>query len=48
MSYFSQPKKEKKELCVDKKVQETLGDVYCPTCGTDKCVYIPTNKTTRF
>ena len=38
----------KKELCVDKKVQETIGDVYCPTCRNEKCVYFSTNKTTSF
>ena len=38
----------KKELCVDYKLQETIGDVYCPTCGNEKCVYISTNKTTSF
>ena len=36
----------KKELCVDSKVRETIGDVYCPTCRNEKCVYISTNKTT--
>ena len=38
----------KKELCVDNKVRETIGDVYCPTCRNEKCVYISTNKTTTF
>ena len=38
----------KKELCVDNKVQETIGDVYCPTCTNEKCGYISTNKTTSF
>ena len=38
----------KKELCVDNKVRETIGDVYCPTCRNEKCVYISTNKTTSF
>ena len=41
-------KYEKKELCVDIKVRETIGDVYCPTCRNEKCVYISTNKTTSF
>ena len=36
----------KKELCVDNKLRETIGDVYCPTCRNEKCVYISTNKTT--
>ena len=38
----------KKELCVDSKVRETIGDVYCPTCRNEKCVYLSTNKTTSF
>ena len=28
----------KKELCVDNKVQETIGEVFCPTCRNEKCV----------
>ena len=42
---FQLTKYRKKELCVDNKVQETIGDVYCRTCN-EKCVYISTNKTT--
>ena len=38
----------KKELCVDNKVRESIGDVYCPTCRNEKCVYFSTNKTTTF
>ena len=38
----------KKELCVDDKVREIVGDVYCPTCRNEKCVYLSTNKTTSF
>ena len=38
----------KKELSVDNKVRETIGDVYCPTCRNEKCVYLSTNKTTSF
>ena len=38
----------KKELRVDNKVRETIGDVYCPTCRIEKCVYISTNKTANF
>ena len=38
----------KKELYVDNKVQETIGDVLCPTCRIEKCVYLSTNKTTSF
>ena len=44
---FQSTKYRKKELCVDNKVQETIGDVYCPTCRNEKCVYISTNKTTN-
>ena len=35
-------------MCEDKIVQDTIGDVYCPTCRNEKCVYISTNKTTSF
>ena len=45
---FQSTKYRKKELCVDNKVQETIGDVYCPTSRNEKCVYISTNKTTIF
>ena len=45
---FQSTKYRKKELCVDNKVQDTIGDVFCPTCGTEKCVYISTDKTTCF
>ena len=45
---FQSTKNRKKELSVDNKVQETIGDVYCPTCRNEKCVYISTNKTTSF
>ena len=45
---FQSTKFGKKELCVDIKVRETIGDVYCPTCRNEKCVYISINKTTRF
>ena len=38
----------KKEWCVDIKVRESIGDVYCPTCRNEKCVYLSTNKTTSF
>ena len=37
-----------KELCVENKVRETIGDVYCPTCRNEKWVYISTNETTSF
>ena len=45
---FQSTKYGKKELRVDHKVRETIGDVYCPTCRKEKCVYISTNKTTSF
>ena len=45
---FQSTKYRKKELCVDNKIQETIEDVYCPTCRNEKCVYISTNKTTSF
>ena len=38
----------KEELFVDNKIRETIGDVYCPTCRNEKCVYISTNQTTSF
>ena len=45
---FQPPKNRKKELCEDNKVQETIGDVYCPTCRNEKCVYISTSKRSSF
>ena len=45
---FQSTKYGKKELCVDNKVRETMGKVYCPTCRNEKRNYIPTNKTTSF
>ena len=45
---FQSTKYGKKELCVDSKVRETIGDVYCPTCRIEKCVNISTNKRTSF
>ena len=45
---FQSTKHRKKELCVDNKVRQTIGDVYCPTRRNEKCVYISTNKTIRF
>ena len=43
---FQSTKYGKKELCVDN--IKTIGDVYCPTCRNEKCLYISTNKTTSF
>ena len=45
---FESTKDKRKKLCVDNKVQETIGDGYCPTCSNKKCLYISTNKTTNF
>ena len=41
-------KYKKKDLCVDNKVQGTIGDVYCPACRTEKWVLISTNRTPSF
>ena len=38
----------KKELCVDNKVQETNGYLFCPTCRNKKGVYISTKNTISF
>ena len=43
---FQSTKYGKKDLCVDN--IKTIGDVYCPTCRNENCVYISTNKTTNF
>ena len=45
---FKLTKYRKKVLFVDNKVRETIGDVYCPTCRNEKCLYISTNKATSF
>ena len=45
---FQSTKYRKKELCADNKVKETIGDVYCSTCGNEKCVYLSTKKMTSF
>ena len=45
---FQSTKYGKKELCLDDKVLEAIGGMYCPTCRNEKCVYISTNKTTSF
>ena len=37
---FHPIKKRKKEICVVNEVQETIGEVYCPTCRNEKCVYL--------
>ena len=45
---FQSTKYGKRELCVDNKVRETIGDVFCPTCRNEKCDYLSTNETTSF
>ena len=45
---FQSTNNRKKELSMDNKIRETIGDVYCPTCRNEKCVYISTKKTTSF
>ena len=45
---FQLTKYRKKERCVDNKVRLTIGDVYCQTCRSEKCVYISTKETTSF
>ena len=45
---FQSTKNRKKELCVDNKVREVVGDMYCPTCRNEKCVFLSANKTTNF
>ena len=45
---FQSPKYREKDMCVDNKVREIVGDVYCPTCRNEKCVYLSTNETTSF
>ena len=43
---FQSTKYGKKEICVD--IIKTIGDVYCPTCRNEKCVYNSTNKMNGF
>ena len=43
---FQSTKYRKKEFYVDN--IKTFGDVYCPTCRNEKCVYILTKETTSF
>ena len=43
---FQSTKYRKKELCEDN--INNFGDVYCPTCRSEKCVYISTKTTTSF
>ena len=45
---FQSTKYRKKELCVDNKVREIIGDVYCSVCRNEKCVYNSAFKTTKF
>ena len=41
---FQSTKYRKKKMCRDNKVREAIGDVFCPTCRNEKCVYISTKK----
>ena len=45
---FQSTKYRKKQMCLDNGVRDAIGDVYCPTCRNEKCVYISTKKTTSF
>ena len=45
---FQSTKIRKKDLFVDNKVQETIGDVYCPTCRNENSVYFSTKETSSF
>ena len=45
---FQSTEYRKKELCVDNKVQQTIGYGHCPTCRNEKCVCTSTNKTNTF
>ena len=45
---FQSTKSRKKELCVENKVRETIGDVYCPTCRNENCVFFSTKKMKNF
>ena len=35
-------------LTYEDNIKELIGDVYCPTCRKEKCVYISNSKTTNF
>ena len=43
---FQSTKDGKKKMCVD--IIKTIGDVYCPTCRNEKCVYLSTKKMNSF
>ena len=45
---FQSTKYRKREVCVDNKIRETIGDVYCLTCRNEKRVYNSTKETTGF
>ena len=45
---FQSTKCGKKELCLNNKVRETIGYVYCPTCINEKGVYTSTKKRSSF
>ena len=45
---FQSTKYRKKEMCLDNKIQELIGDVFCPKRRNEKCFYISTYKTSSF
>ena len=45
---FQPTKNRRKNLCLNNKRRETIGDRYCPTCRNEMCVYVSTNKTSSF
>ena len=47
MFHFNQPNIERKN-CVWTTKYETIGDLYCPTCRNETCVYISTNDASSF
>ena len=45
---FQSTKYKQKKKCVDKKLQKTIGNVFCPTCRKTKCVFISGNNLSSF
>ena len=45
---FQATKNRKQEMCVDNKIQENIGHVFCPRCRNEKRVYISTKKMANF
>ena len=48
MPLFNQPNMERKNCASTTRYERQGGDVYCPTCRNERCVYISTNETTSF